>query len=299
MISTRQLEAFVWAVRLKTLSRAAGRLNMAQPTISKRIQELEYACGFDVFAKQGRSIALTEEGKELYEIAEQIVALLQQVSEIRGHAPERLRNVGIGVTEMVAYTWLPKMVRSIAERHPLVEPHITIEQSASLLTKIRSGELDLIVTPAFSPEAELTDLTAAEVHVSLMASPQLCEPGRVYSGEALSELALISHGSQTGSIHNFKSWMGDIGWFPKSTIEMDSIAAQVGLAVAGMGLPILPSQCFQFLVDSGRLIEVRTATPPPTLRYRIVYRQHEKGGEVERVAESIKQSVDFKRQFQI
>lgn len=298
MVSIRQLEAFVWAVRLKTLSRAATKLNMAQPTISKRIQELELACGFDVFDKIGRSVAITPQGALLYEIAEKILALVGQVHEIRDKAPVSPRTITIGVTELVAYTWLPKLVNLLAERYPMVTAHVDIEQSASLLTKLRLGELDLIVTPSFTPEPEFVDIRGSDVSLELMGSPHLCRSHRVYSGPELSQFALVAHGSQTGSIKMLGSWMRDLEWTPKTTIELDSLSAQVGVAIAGMGLTVMPRDCFQFLIASGDLIELKTTTPPPTVRYRIVYPRHEEGGVVARIAHSMQGVVDFSRSYQ-
>ena len=164
MLSIRQLEAFVWTVRLKTLSRAAAKLNMAQPTISKRIQELELACGFEVFDKVGRSVAVTPQGTLLYELAEKILSLVSQVEDIRDQPPESPRTIALGVTELAAYTWLPRLVNLLAERFPLVTSHVVIEQSASLLTKLRTGELDLIVTPSFVPERDFIDIRACRWH---------------------------------------------------------------------------------------------------------------------------------------
>lgn len=294
MISIRQLEAFVWSVRLKTLSRAAAKLNMAQPTISKRIQELELTCGFDVFDKAGRSVAVTPQGSLLYEIAEKILALVGQVEEIRDKPPEIPRTIAIGVTELVAYTWLPSLVNLLAERFTTVTTQIVIDQSASLLTKLGLGELDLIVTPSYTPEREFIDIRASDVPMALMASPRLCCKRDVYTGIELSQFALIAH-SQTGSIKVLGPWMRDLGWTANATIEFDSIAAQVGLTVAGMGLTLLPRECFRFLIASGSLVELRTVMPPPTLQYRIVYAQHEQGGIVGQIAQTMQEASDFTR----
>lgn len=298
MLSIRQLEAFVWTVRLKTLSRAAAKLNMAQPTISKRIQELELACGFEVFDKVGRSVAVTPQGTLLYELAEKILSLVSQVEDIRDQPPESPRTIALGVTELAAYTWLPRLVNLLAERFPLVTSHVVIEQSASLLTKLRTGELDLIVTPSFVPERDFIDIRASDVPMALMASPHLCRRRHVYTGAELSQFTLLAHGARTGSIKVVGPWMRDLGWAAKATQEFDSIAAQVGLAVAGMGLTMLPKECFQFLVGSGSLIELKTTMPPPTLQYRIVYPQHEERGIVAQIAKTMQEVADFTRGYQ-
>ncbi len=293
MLSTRQLEAFVWTVRLKTLSRAAARLNMAQPTISKRIQELEISCGFDVFAKQGRSVTLTANGEALYEIAEQILQLLQQADDIKGRPTIRRRRVAIGVTELVAYTWLPRLVNMIRDRHPMAVPKVVVEQSASLLAKVRSGELDLIVTPSYTSEPQLFEVQAGEVSLALMGGPHVFARDRLYSGAELSRVPFISHGAQTGSVPGLTSWMRSFDWVPEEVIEIDSIAAQLGFATAGMGVALMPRECFQSLIDKGRLIDVKTANKPPDVHYRAVFRKHDRGGLLEDIAQTVRDAADF------
>lgn len=297
MISTRQLEALVWAVRLKTLSRAAARLNMAQPTISKRIHELESTLGYEVFSKTGRSVTLTPQGTALYDIAEKIIALLQEANEIgKVDIPHR-QSVMIGVTELIAYTWLPDLVDSVRTRHSNLDLHISIEQSSTLLAKLRSGDLDLIVTPAHVAEPQIVDLPAADVRLSLLASPSLCTSGKPYSGQELSEFRFISHGFQTGSIGALASWIRDIGCVPLETIELDSIAAQVGLVSAGMGIALMPSTCFGSLIDAGKLIEVNTSIDTPTLRYRIAFREHDLKSNILEVAKTIQSVANFSQLY--
>ena len=293
MLSTRQLEAFVWTVRLKTLSRAAIRLNMAQPTISKRIHELENSCGFEVFGKQGRLVVLNPNGEALYEIAEQILALLQKVDDIKGRPTARPRSVAIGVTELVAYTWLPRLVNMMRDRHPNVVPKVVVEQSSSLLSKVRSGELDLIVTPSYTSEPQLIEVQAGEVSLALMGGPHLFAQDRAYSGAELSRVPFISHGAQTGSIPGLTSWMRSFDWVPGEVIEIDSIAAQLGFATAGMGVALMPRECFQSLIDKGRLIDVRTDNRPPDVHYRAVFRKHDRGGLLEDIARTVRDAADF------
>jgi len=298
MLSTRQLEAFVWSVRLKTLSRAAAKLNMAQPTISKRIQELESGCGFEVFKKHGRSVTLSPQGAELYEIAEKVLTLLQGVEDIRSRPAPQLRQVGVGVTELVAFTWLPRLVNLVRERHPTITPHVMIDHSAALFAKLSAGELDVIVTSSFTSDPLLVDIPAADVSLALLASPALCDSDRVYSGSELSRFSLISHGPQTGGLQSISAWMRDLDWAPE-TIEIDSIVAQTGLAVAGMGLAIMPRACLEPLLSTGRLVEVRTAKHAPTIRYRIIYRRHEVGTALEKVAETLQDAADFTIHYEI
>jgi DNA-binding transcriptional LysR family regulator len=293
MLSFRQLEAFTWTVRLKTLSRAAQRLNLAQPTVSKRVQELEAECGFPIFEKKGRSVDLTPRGHTLYLLAEQILALIQQVDEMRGVEDPPRRLVRIGVTELIAQTWLPKLVNLLAERFPWSVPRVSVEQGTALLSKLRSGELDLIVRTSFPPDAGIVDLAVSDVAISLMGSPRICDPGCVYDGAALSRLPFLIHVPSSGSVDALSTWMRDVGAKPEHMTEVDSLAAQVGMAVSSMGVALLPRELFRSLLKSGQLIELKTAVDIPPVQYRVAYRRHEQGSLIDRLARSVPQASDF------
>jgi len=299
MLSFRQLEAFLWAVRLRTLSRAAKRLNIAQPTMSKRIQELEVECGFAVFQKAGRSVDLTPRGDALYKLAEQVFALLQQVEQIRAQEESPRRKIGVGVTELTAYTWLPRLVTLLTERFPQVDPHVAVDHGVVLRGKLQAGELDLIVCPAFAPDPGLCDLTLQELEFSLVGSPRLCDPDQLYDGAALSRLPFLTHGARTGAVEALRNWMRDIGATPQNIIEVDSVAAQVGMAVGSMGVTLLPSKLFAPLIQAGQLMEFKTALAVPTVQYRAAYRRHERGSLIEQIASSVPEVCDFTRTNQV
>jgi len=298
MLSFRQLEAFTWTVRLKTLSRAAQRLNLAQPTVSKRVQELETECGFAVFEKKGRSVELTPRGQALYSLAEQILKLLQQVDEMRaGEDPPR-RVVRIGVTELIAQTWLPRLVNLLTEQFPWTIPRVSVDQGVTLLSKLRSGELDLIVRTSFPLDSGITDLPVSDVAISLLGSSRLYDPEAVYDGDALSGLPFLAHGPSSGSVEALSTWMRDIGAKPEHVTEVDSLAAQVGMAVAGMGVALLPRELFSFLLATGQLIELKTSVLIPAIQYRVAFRRHEEGSLVDRLAHFVPKACDFTRSNQ-
>lgn len=281
------------------MSRASRRLNIAQPTISKRIQELESECRFDVFHKIGRSVELTPRGEALYRLTEQVFSLLERVEETRGMDDSPRRKVGIGVTELTAYTWLPRLVNLLADRYPTVDPHVSVEHSATLLRRLQNGELDLVVCPAFASDTSLTDLSLTKLAFSLMGSPRLCNADQVYRGPDLSRLPFLTHGARSGSVDILRNWMRDIGAEPQQVIEVDSVAAQVGMAIASMGVTLLPREMFRFLCESGQLIELKTALEVPAVHYRVAYRRHEQGSLIERLAHAVRDACDFSKSNQV
>ncbi|HSR72516.1 MAG TPA: LysR family transcriptional regulator, partial [Kiloniellales bacterium] len=82
-LTLAQLETFCWIVRLGTFQAAARRQNLAQPTVSLRIRELEAALGTSLLRRRGRRVQPTAEGSALHQDAERILALAEGL-EARG-----------------------------------------------------------------------------------------------------------------------------------------------------------------------------------------------------------------------
>lgn len=293
MLSVRQVMALVWAVRLGTLSRAAHRLNIAQPTISKRLQELELECGFEVFRKSGRSVELTDRGQELYQLAEQILSLIDRVGEIRSGDAMAKRRVDVGVTELTAHTWLPRLLAHVEETHARLEVHVLVEHGSSLLRRLQRGELDIVISPAVPSSIELMQRHVTDVDFALMASPRICDADTIYDGERLSRLPFITHSLFSNTHGALDRWMSDVGAKPERVLEVDSIAAQVGMAIAGLGATLLPRRLFRGLLTSGKLVEVLAVEPSPMLAYGVAYRRHDEDALIGRLAREIAPLCDF------
>ena len=104
MITLKQLEAFVWITRLQTFERAAAKLCTTQSAISKRMQELERACGFELFDRAQRGARLTLKGEELLGLANSILGQCSKIEDIRRDKNQIERVVRLGATELTAMT---------------------------------------------------------------------------------------------------------------------------------------------------------------------------------------------------
>ena len=297
MITIRQIEALIWSVRLGTLSRAAHRLSIAQPTISKRLQELEDACGFEIFEKRGRNLYLTMRGKKLNKMAEQVFATVLEIENLKNDGSPVERSIAIGVTEFAAHTWVAALVEKIRVEFPHIILRVCIEHCGQLRQKLKSGELDLIVCPSFTHKAEISSLLAQEVKFSIVGSPRDFSSNRQYLGHELSEHTFLTHGS-IGTIGAVDTWIADVDWNPKQTVKVDSLVAQIEMARAGMGLAILPAASVATLISAGQLTELKLNKPMYDVLYRIYGRQNELSSSLKEVAGIIKETCDFDKHCQ-
>ena len=78
-ITIAQLETFFWTVELGSVHRAAAKLNLAQPTISLRLRQLEAEVGIQLLARSGRGLHITREGNAFLTHAKLVLDAYRQM----------------------------------------------------------------------------------------------------------------------------------------------------------------------------------------------------------------------------
>ncbi len=168
----RHLRYFVAVGEEQHYGRAARRLRVAQPALSRQIQDLEEELGFKLFERLSRGVKLSEPGKLFLEDARRI---LQDVGEAAVRAGSvasgRSGTLRVGFTENASWRGVvPESFRRFRELQPGAELHLRPAASLDLLEAIRSDRLDAgFVNFMPASDSELDQLLVARQHVELAA----------------------------------------------------------------------------------------------------------------------------------
>jgi len=168
----RHLRYFVAIGEEQHYGRAARRLRVAQPALSRQIQDLEEEVGFKLFERLPRGVKLSVAGKLFLEDARRI---LQEISEAAVRAGRvasgRSGTLRIGFTENSSWRGVvPDSFRRFREQQPDAELQLQPEASLVQLEAIRSGRLDAgLVNFMPKSDPELNQLLVARQHVELAA----------------------------------------------------------------------------------------------------------------------------------
>jgi len=168
----RHLRYFVAIGEEQHYGRAARRLRVAQPALSRQIQDLEKELGFKLFERLPRGVKLSVAGKLFLEDARRI---LQEISEAAVRAGRvasgRSGTLRIGFTENSSWRGVvPDSFRRFREQQPDAELQLQPEASLVQLEAIRSGRLDAgFVNFMPKSDPELNQLLVARQHVELAA----------------------------------------------------------------------------------------------------------------------------------
>lgn len=137
----KHLRAFVTVADAGTVSKAAARLNTAQPALSRQVMDLEAAFGIALFDRVGRRLRLTAEGEQLLASCRKVLAAAVSLTE---QAAE-LRRIDSGVLRVTAS---PQMIDNVysgflpryAEAYPNVEVRLSEGIGAEVLAKVERGD---------------------------------------------------------------------------------------------------------------------------------------------------------------
>ena len=162
MITLRQIEALQWIVMLGTFDRAAGRLGMTQSAISKRIHELEAATGITLFDRSGRRAHLTPEGGRVLAMGREMLSMREKIVQISRQTSRPRRLVRLGITELTALTWLPRLMSALRASGSTdidIKPEVGLARY--LFRELVNGNLDLIVIPEVFSDPAVSSIRLA------------------------------------------------------------------------------------------------------------------------------------------
>ena len=151
-----QLQTFLAVAQTRSFTQAAARLGIRQPTVSQHIRKLEEATGRVLVHRDTHTVALTADGEAMIGFARSILIAHEQAAHyFRGERPHgRLR---IGMSDDLALTRLPQILRDFRRDNPLVDLDLSIDQSGSLHRRLENDRLDVYVgkRPRGEPRGQL------------------------------------------------------------------------------------------------------------------------------------------------
>jgi DNA-binding transcriptional LysR family regulator len=169
----RHLRYFVAAGEEQHLGRAAARLHVAQPSLSRQIQDLEQEIGFQLFNRLPRGVRLSAGGKVFLEDCRRI---LQEVNEaaLRGERAARglIGTLRVGFTESASWHGVvPESLREFRRKHPQGDLKLSPLISLDQVEAVRSGRLDAGFVYVATSNREM-DQVAVGAHDVVLATPR-------------------------------------------------------------------------------------------------------------------------------
>src|ERR1700756_2427440 len=155
MFDLNQLRCFVAVAEELHFGRAAARLNMTQPPLSRQIQVLEHIIDAPLLERTSRSVKLTPAGRSFLPEARRFLKLAESASQVaRRIALGKTGSLKIGYTAAAAYGYLPELIGACRQRLPDVDFSLKEMVSGEQPEALATGQIDpgLLRPPVGRPE---------------------------------------------------------------------------------------------------------------------------------------------------
>lgn len=243
----RHVRTFVTVAEVGTVSKAAERLHVAQPALSRQIANLEDELGLKLFDRVGRRLMLTSEGERLLNDCRGLLNYARAV----GEQAQVLRRGDVGVLRVSASPHLiegifPDFLRHYAARYPNVQVRLVdVAAGGEALAMLERGEIHLVQTivRAIAPdEQRFASHPLAPMQMLAACHPKLKlgTDGSVEIGR-LASYPLLQATPDFAMRRNFDAACRLAGFTPNNVLESRAPHALLAMAEAGHGVAIIPS----------------------------------------------------------
>jgi LysR family transcriptional regulator, nitrogen assimilation regulatory protein len=268
-----QLRTFVHTAELGSLSKAAGRLRIAQPALSRQIRLLEEELGVRLFDRHGRGMVLTEHGRAILGRASRILGELDELKTSVGGAEGELSgHVAVGLSPTIADVVAVPLIAAFRARHPKVVVRLVSAYSGYLLEWLHRGEVELAILYDPRSTRALRSFPLMRESLFLIGAPDagLSRDEPVPFRDVIREpLLLPSTRQDLRTI--LETYALEAGVTLDVTVETDSYSALKDLVRNGFGRTILPLAPIFEDVSAGRLSAAPLVDPAPTRQLTLAF----------------------------
>ena len=252
----RQLEYFIAIAESSSFSRAAVRLSVAQPVLSRQVKALEQELGAELYARTGRGIILTEAGKLFEQHARGVLETTAGArSAISALGATPTGRVVIGMPPSVGAVLTATLVRQFRSEFPKVSLGVMEGFSGHVLEWLTTGRIDVAVL--YNAPRSNTLVSAPLLTDELFLLGPVSDPAGAGSGPVraarLANIPLILPSRPHGLRLLVDDSLSRIGISPNVQVEIDAMPSTLSLVESGVGYTVLSYSCVHQLISAGRI----------------------------------------------
>ncbi|WP_203427166.1 LysR family transcriptional regulator [Sinorhizobium sp. BG8] len=286
MIETRLLRQFVVVAEELHFSRAANRLNMAQPPLSQAIKRLEEEVGARLFERDNRNVTLTGAGHDFLVTARKLLGELEEgVENARRIASGVAGRLSVSFIDTAHLEFLPPILRSFRQAFPDVELDLREGTTAQQIELLQSGEMDVgfmrwpgtpvtgLVFQRVQSEPVLVALPTGHTHAAAPQVPLAALADENFIASPRSE-GLGFHDQMVGLCRS-------AGYSPRIVQFANQMQTIASLVAAGIGVALVPGSLAAIRRDNVVFRSIEVDAPEHELHIDLVLcRRAEKRGAV-------------------
>ena len=271
-MNTEELKTFIFLSKVKNFTLAAGKMGIAQSTVTNRVSELEKEVGKRLFTRGSKSVKLTEEGKIFLGYAERIIELQETSIEEMNAASAYTRKFSIGAINATYECYVRPFIEKCLRDNNETSIRLTLGHSLDLIQLLQDNVLDLVFSSVPLKKTGFVCEVFDSDRLVLVTGRGANEYPEGITQDRLTHIPYL--------MCNFA--LSDVGAFIRSLfpenyvfrLEVDNSSKLFPFLEQGLGYSFLPYKLIRAELKSGRLEEVplRDFSAPRVMTY-LIYRQ--------------------------
>ncbi|MEJ6399429.1 LysR family transcriptional regulator [Yoonia sp. 208BN28-4] len=289
----KQLEAFAFVVDTGTFRAAAAALGTTQPNISARITALETALNVVLLIRDAGPLRLTSDGEKLLQKTREVLWAGEALIEEAGRQELIEETLRLGVTELVACTWLQGFLRLMKDAYPKLRIQLEVDLSTAIETRLMEGQLDLALQTGPFKTRNFTNDALGQEHYCWVANTELHQ--RIDDQPTLDhlfDLTVITHAKHTqacAALHNVAKARG-LG--AERIVHSSALSACLPMVLEGLGVALLPERLVAAEVVAGNLHKIQSDWLPDPLLFHARYAPARAARYVQKAAQIAKTAME-------
>jgi len=265
-MTLEQLRIFVAVAEQEHMTRAAGVLNLTQSATSAAIAALEARYDIKLFDRIGRSIKLTDAGRQFLVEARAVLARAAAAEAVLADLTGLARGLlSLAASQTVGNYWLPPLIHRFRERYPGIEVTLKIGNTEQVTAWVHNGLADIGFIEGEIEDSGLSISNVASDELALVVAAS--HPWAAIRKPTAAQLrqgkwVVREHGS--GTRHVLEQVLGGLGLARNEIaigLELPSNESVRAAVVAGAGATIISRIVIANLLISGALAELKIKMP--------------------------------------
>ncbi len=267
----RHIRYFLTIAEEGSFTRAAEKLCIAQPPLSRQIRDLEEELGTQLFERKARGLALTDAGERFMQYARRIKQLSDQsIEDLHTMQDGLTGRLYLATVEGQAPALFANWIYNFKKKYPLVEYEVWNGNSDDVIKRVHSGLNEVgVITLPYDEEGLDGKLISKEPWVAIIPKGHPLSKGKGNSIElkklAPYELIIPSRRSRRKEIEN---WFAPLGLQPKIICRIAHMLNAYELTAAGVGIAIYPASAGKYVGDD--VVIKRIKNPDVSASYALV-----------------------------